>query len=888
MAPPSEDLPLEEALRTLLGQEPLLQSLGDTLPAGIFVADAQGRFIYSNPRLQAMCGVIQAQPAAQAWGSGVHPDDRARVSSEWMNAVSREAEWRSEFRCSQPDSAVTWVSVRSSPLKHRGGRVAGHIGAVEDVTLRTRLQSKLAALIEASGILLQSPRLAAVLPATMTIAKDLIAADGYAVWRLYDSGQWRIVASTGISDAFASSIIRSFQGEAVTTIPFRAPLAVEDVSAAPMLAERRSAYVSDGIRSMLVAPLKIAGTWSGTLVFYYRTPQRFDEIRTQMAGALGNLAAVAISTAELYEEQLNQRERAERAHQQATFLAQAGVALGSSLDYEATLRTVAELAVPLIADWCAVDVLGADGKLKRLAVAHVDPAKIEFARSFGERYPEDPDAPNSISQVIRTGRPVMMSSIPDELLVAAARDAEHLQALRELGLTSYIGVPLTANGRTFGAMLFVTAESARPYDSDDLQFAQAVAERAALAVDNARAYSEVRAANRAKDEFLATLSHELRTPMNAIMGWGQMLQHGVVDPSRAAHAVDAIVRNAAAQGRLIEDLLDLSRIISGKLRLDVEVIDLGEVVSAALATMEPAAQAKGVRIQSLTDESGGRVYGDRQRLQQAVWNVLSNAVKFTPRGGRIQIHVLRINSHLEIVVSDTGEGIPADILPFVFDRFRQADSSSTRQHTGLGLGLAIVRHIIELHGGTVEAASDGPGMGSTFRLKLPLSVAKSVTTADSYSPAHPAAPTITTGSLDVAALPDLAGMHLLVVEDDSDARDMVAYLLRQRNADVVVAASVEDALAAIEDRVPDVILSDIEMPGRDGFDLIRTVRARRPEEGGTVPAAALTAYSRSEDRAKSMLAGFDAHLSKPVDLAELFAVVVRLTSRRPRESSPGS
>jgi CheY-like chemotaxis protein/nitrogen-specific signal transduction histidine kinase len=432
-------------------------------------------------------------------------------------------------------------------------------------------------------------------------------------------------------------------------------------------------------------------------------------------------------------------------------------------------------------------------------------------------------------------------------------------------------------------MTFVTAESSRPYHADDVPFALAVAERAALAVDNARAYSELRAANRAKDEFLATLSHELRTPINAIMGWGQMLQQGVVDPARTAHAIDAIVRNAAAQTRLIEDLLDLSRIISGKFRLDVEIVDVGGIVAAALAAVEPAAHAKGLRLQTVAD-AGGRVYGDRQRLQQAVWNLLSNAVKFTPRGGRVQLQVLRVNSHLEIVVSDTGQGVPPDILPYIFDRFRQADSTSTREHSGLGLGLAIVRHIVELHGGTVEAASDGPGKGATFRLKLPLSVAKPAP-LDSPAPVHPAVPTITAGSLAVAELPDLAGTRILVVEDEADAREMVAYLLRQRNADVVAAASVEEALRELDARVPDVLLSDIEMPGRDGYELIRTVRLRAPEQGGSVPAAALTAYSRPEDRAKSMLAGFDAHLSKPVDLAELVATVVRLTARRSRDLS---
>jgi CheY-like chemotaxis protein len=362
------------------------------------------------------------------------------------------------------------------------------------------------------------------------------------------------------------------------------------------------------------------------------------------------------------------------------------------------------------------------------------------------------------------------------------------------------------------------------------------------------------------------------------MGWGQILQAGMVDPARTVQAVDAIVRNAAAQARLIEDLLDLSRIISGKLRLDVQLIDLGAVVSAAAQTIEPAAQVKGLQLQTVIEDGAARVYGDRQRLQQAVWNLLSNAVKFTPRGGRVQTHVRRVASHVEIMVSDTGEGIAADVLPFVFDRFRQADSSSTRQHAGLGLGLAIVRHIVELHGGTVHVTSEGLSHGTSFRLRLPISIA--IAEPPAAAQAHPAVPTVTTGTLAVEALPDLAGTRILVVEDDADGREMVAYLLRQRHADVVVAASVAEALVELDRQPPDVLLSDIEMPGRDGFALIAAVRARTPEAGGDVPAAALTAYSRPEDRAASMLAGYDTHLSKPVDLRELIATVIRLRVRR--------
>ena len=869
----------ETALRTLLGREPLVRSLGNSLPAGAFIADPAGRCIYANPQFAAMCGVTTDAALGQGWAATLHPDDRARVLEAWAGAVARGEEWHSEHRC-VANGTVRTVSIRSAPVRGAAGAIAGHVAAAEDITTRARLQFKLTSLVAASRTLLESPRLGAVLPATMGVAQQMIAADGYAVWRLREGRHWQVAASTGISAEYAAAIIDRFQGAPASPVPFTTPLAIEDAAATAMVADRQSAYEAEGIRSMLVVPLNIGGTMSGTLVFYYRSPQRFDDIRIQTATALGSLAAVAISTAELYEEQLADRQRMERAHQQATFLAEASIALGSSLDYEATLKAVAALAVPRIADWCAVDILDANGEIRRLAVAHVDPAKVEFARTFSERYPEDPESPHSMRHILRTGQPAMMSSIPDELLVQAARDEEHLRAMRALGLTSYIAVPLVANGRTLGVMTFVSAESGRRYDTEDLQFAQAVAERAALAMDNARAYSAARAANRAKDEFLATLSHELRTPINAIMGWAQMLQHGAVEPPRVAQAVDAILRNASSQARLIEDLLDLSRITSGKLRLEVELVDMRQVVASAVATVEPAAQAKGIRIQTIADDSGARVYGDRQRLQQAVWNLLSNAVKFTPKGGRVQVNVLRVNSHLEIVVSDTGEGIDTAVLPFIFDRFRQGDSTSTRRHTGLGLGLAIVRHIVELHGGTVTAASDGPGTGATFRVKLPVSVAKPAALAEpNESRMHPAVPAVTTESLALAALPALTGVRILVVEDDPDAREMVAHLLRHRNADVVVVESVDAALQEMDARVPDVLVSDVEMPGRDGYDFIRTVRARLPEQGGMVPAVALTAYSRPLDRARSMLSGYDAHLAKPVDLAELIATIVRLKTR---------
>ena len=398
-----------------------------------------------------------------------------------------------------------------------------------------------------------------------------------------------------------------------------------------------------------------------------------------------------------------------RAAERAAFMNRVGNVLSGSLDYETTLTAVANLAIPAIADWCAVEILN-DGKLQRLAVAHVDPEKIEFARSL-ERY-EDPTAPTSAMTVVRTATPALVRSITDEMIETAARgDQEQVRLVRSLGLVSYMCVPLVAHGRPLGALTFATAESHRLFGDDDLRFAQEVAHRAALAVDNAQAYAAMQAADRVKDEFLATLSHELRTPLNAIVGYARLLRDGAVPSDRAAQAIEIVERNAAALTQLVEDLLDVSRVISGRVRLNVQAVDLPTVVSQAIESVVPAAQAKQLPIQTTLDPSAGPISGDPDRLQQIVWNLISNAVKFTPKGGRIQVRLARVDSQVEIVVSDTGVGIKPEFLPHSFERFRQGDSTMTRQFGGLGLGLAIVRHLAELHGGTVHAASAGEGQG---------------------------------------------------------------------------------------------------------------------------------------------------------------------------------
>lgn len=385
----------------------------------------------------------------------------------------------------------------------------------------------------------------------------------------------------------------------------------------------------------------------------------------------------------------------------------------------------------------------------------------------------------------------------------------------------------------------------------------------------ARAYAEE--ASRLKDDFLATLSHELRTPLNAILGWSSMLRAGEVAPDKQALALRTIERSARAQSQLVEDLLDFSRIIGGQVRLDVRPVDLSEVIEAAIETVRPAAEAKGIRLDVVVDPRAGPVSGDPDRLQQVAWNLLTNAIKFSERHGRVQVRVERVNSHIEIVVSDHGEGIAAEFLPHVFDRFRQADSSRTRAHGGLGLGLSITRHLVEAHAGVIHAASDGPGTGATFTVMLPLRVdQRALALAGDRS--HPAAELETAAGerLPPDALRDL---DILVLEDHEESRVILTTLLEQRGAHVRLASAAEEARRHIDERVPDVVLADIELPGEDGYTFIRKLRAEPTDRGGTVPAIAVSAFARRVDRVRALEAGFQMHMPKPVDPAELVTTI---------------
>ncbi|MEP6488524.1 PAS domain S-box protein [Microcoleus vaginatus GB2-A3] len=744
------------------------------------------------------------------------------------------------------------------------------------------------------------------------------------------------------------------------------------------------------------------------------------------------------------------RALAEVSQEKSAFLAQVSAILSSSLEYEQTLQSVAKLAVPYFADWCSVDLLNEDRTIGRVAVAHSDPEKIQLGWELAQRFPRHLDDGYGIAKVMQTGQVEILIEITDEQLVATVPNAEYLEILRGVGLKSCIISPLQARGRVLGSITFVFTESDRRYRLEDIGLAEDLAQRAAIAIDNARLYNETQqaqlaaehaanrtarllavmtalsesltaaqvahviieqgmsalgassglvavlnqdgseleiiqaigyehvgkfhrsfsihapyplaeavrtgqpvweetienriaryphlgpayakagleawisvpfliegqavgglslsfstlpqlcesdrafvlalaqqsaqsidrarlyesesqartqaeAANRIKDEFLAVLSHELRTPLNPILGWTRLLRRGTLDSGKTAVALETIERNTQLQVQLIEDLLDISRILQGKLSLNSTPINLKTTLKAAIETVNLAAEAKNIQIQTQLEPNVGDVLGDATRLQQVVWNLLTNAIKFTPTGGRVEVELKRIDSYAQIQVRDTGKGIKPEFIPYVFDTFRQADSSITRTFGGLGLGLAIVRHVVELHGGTVKAESFGEGQGATFTVTLPLLARSNDANSDRNDNL----------SLTAHTLP-LARLCILAVDDEVDNLELVQCILEQAGATVISVSSAKDALQKLNESKPDVLIADIGMPQIDGYMLIRQVRQLSTQEGGEIPAIALTAYAGEANQQQALAAGFHRHLPKPVEPETLVETIEKL------------
>ena len=556
----------------------------------------------------------------------------------------------------------------------------------------------------------------------------------------------------------------------------------------------------------------------------------------------------------------------------ASLLGEVTALMGSGLEQGQLLFRLAHLVVPALGDLCAIDFLREPDEISRMAYAHVDAAKEPLVDEVRAVHGFNADSPHGVRAALRTRRSIVIPRVTAAHLAAEARGNEQLALLRRIGPKSWMVVPMVGRRVVLGAMTFAVTESPRRYGRADLGLAELVSGQLVVALESERmkqeterALAAAETANKAKDEFLSRLSHELRNPLNAVAGWARMLESGQLSEERARHAVQVILRNTAAQTRLLDDLLDLCVVESGRIQLVHQPVDLRRLVVAALDDIRPVAAAKDVRLHEVLGPLEPFVNGDPGRLQQVLGNLLDNAVKFTPGGGAIEVTLRQAGSRAEIVVSDTGKGIATDRLPHVFDRAQPGEGRGASASSGLGVGLALVRHLVELHGGSVFLESAGPGHGSTFVLELPL--------GDASAPVRPVVP-------DRAANPGaLHGVRILLVDDDPAVVQPVAEALAHAGGDVRGCESADAALDVLAAWQPDVIVSDVQMPGDDGYAFVRAVRALAPEQGGRTPVIALTALNRTEDRIRSLTAGFNMHVPKPVDPAELATIVASLARR---------
>ncbi|MEO6401309.1 MAG: ATP-binding protein, partial [Vicinamibacteria bacterium] len=672
-----------ERLRFLASRERgLMETILTMSPYGIIVSDLQGKLTLHKKAAEKIWAGSASADSIAGWDvyRAFHPDGRPYEATVWAMTralLKREVVQPHEIHFQRFDDSHGVLLGGAAPIFSADGELEGAVSIFVDITEFKQQEEDLRVSAERYFTTLKS------------IGDAVIATDANGTITFLNEVAERLTRWT-LADARGRPLAEVFQ----------------------IINEQTRAVVESPVDKVLREG-KIVGLANHTiLVARDETEIAIDDSGAPIFNSKKELVGVVLVFRDVTEKRREEDRR--------RFLVEAGALLASTLDYVPTLTSIAKLSVPTIADWCAVDIVEPGSPLERLAVAHVDPAKVRWAEDLQKRYPPDPKSPYGVHEVIRSGKSQLMAEIPDALLVEAAIDDEHLRLMRDVGLRSSMVVPLRCRGRTLGAITFVTTETGRTLGPGDLLFAEELANLAALAVENARLYGEAQQANRMKDEFLATVSHELRTPLSAILGWASLLRSSKMPQEKRDHAIEVIERNARAQAQLIEDLLDVSRIISGNLRLEPRSLDLGAIVDAVVDSIRLAADSKGVRIQLLLDEDARHALGDPGRIQQVVWNLLSNAVKFSQKGSVVTVRLKRADSQAEIQVTDTGQGIDPDFLPHIFERFKQANSATTRSHGGLGLGLAIARHLVELHGGTICAESAGTNQGSSFRVRLPL------------------------------------------------------------------------------------------------------------------------------------------------------------------------
>ncbi len=843
-------------------REARLRATFQQAAVGIAMAGLDGRFIELNEKFCAILGYSASELQQLSFVAITHPEDRASTQDHVSRLLAGDiADFVYEKRYVRKDGAVVWSLTTVTLLRDAENQPQRFIGVIEDITQRKRAEEALRHSEEELRALANSiPQLA-----------WMAEADGNIFW--YNRGWFEYTGTT----------LDQMQGWGWQS--------VHDPQMLPLVLERWQHSIAMGLAFEMEFPLRGADgvfRWfltrvnpvrdaAGRVIRWFGTNTDVDQVK-RMHEALQDEKRVL--------ELLNNT----------------GIALASNLEHPALLQSITDAATQLSgAQFGAFFYITPDENGDALLLYTLSGAPREAFEKFGK-----PRATALFGPTFKGEGVIRCDDVRKDPRYGKM-SPHHGMPAGHLPVCSYLAVPVASrSGEVIGGLFFGHSEPG-VFGERHERLIVGVAGQAAIAIDNARLYeaaqkaaeertrllesersarAEAERMSAMKDEFLATLSHELRTPLNAMLGWSQILRRGVKEEADLARGLETIERNARVQTQLIEDLLDMSRITSGKLRLDIQPVDPFTFIEAAVETVRPAAEAKGVRIDKLLDPAAGPISGDPGRLQQVVWNLLSNAIKFTPKGGKVQILLERVNSNIGISVADTGSGIDPEFLPYVFERFRQADASTTRSHGGLGLGLSIVKHLVELHGGAVYVKSPGEGLGTTFTLHLPLAVVHRAPV-----PPERAHPGSQLSAVTDFRLADLTGVRVLVVDDEPDARSLVQHVLIECHATVFTASSAEEALRLVETERPQVLVSDIGMPGTDGYALLARVRGLGSAGGGTLPAIALTAFARSEDRTRALRAGFLVHVAKPVEPSELVATVASVVGRtgpqaRGREYDP--
>ncbi|HEY9861862.1 MAG TPA: GAF domain-containing protein [Candidatus Obscuribacterales bacterium] len=882
--------------------EQRFRCMAESIPQMVWVAQANGFTEYYNQRWFQYTG-LTLEESQNANGSFRHPEDHDRFKAAWIEASTNRQVFQAEQRIKRADGTYRWHLTRAYPLLDENGEIVKWFGSCTDIDDWKRMEQTQRFLAQASQTFAAANlNLQAVLDNITQLTSELTG-DVCSLNLLSENKQWLNLASCYHADPtvreFSDDLVKWFAcrtdegigGRVVQTgEPLLMAVTSQEELGAAIKPEYRLYLERFPIRSILLLPLKAQGQMLGVLMFARHAPaDPHTQDDLNLFQDLAARAAMAIANAQLYRQ-------AEQARQQAEKTAERNARLQSITAILSEQLTPAQVAAVIVEQSQAV--LNADAAL--VAIVCENGTDLEIVHALGyqqdlveqwRRFPISIAAP--MTDAMRTGEVIWESSIEER----AARYPHIAKAYARYNFTAWMSLPLMVEGRAVGGITLSFIEAASLQEEDRAFFlaltqqcAQAIA-RTQLYEAEQRARAQAEAANRLKDEFLAVLSHELRTPMNPILGWATLLKQGNLDVNKRLKAIETIERNAKLQVQLIEDLLDISRILQGKLSLAPHPVSLVTTIEAAMETVHLAASAKGIEVRFTVEEVTVeevtveedreiglsstsspsalpiQVLGDVGRLQQVVWNLLSNAVKFTPEQGQIEIRLSTIGTQAQIQVKDTGKGISSEFLPYVFETFRQADSSITRTFGGLGLGLAIARHIVELHGGTIQVESSGEGQGATFTVTLPLHQAErgpdELLTLSLHEPA-PSTP--------------LVGIKVLVVDDEIDNLELATFILEQAGAAVATVASAQEALQSLSQTKPDILLADIGMPQMDGYTLLQQIRALPAEHGGTIPAIALTAYAGEVDQQQALAVGFQMHLSKPVEPDHLISMIASLVA----------